>query len=257
MAETPPPITSSPSPSQEEIDLLDPAAPWNQTAPLDAGNDSPATTTEDSHKHQDQHSQALPTASTQGQGNVAAASPAAPAAKSAVMMTPSGIPLARGSDGRLYNPAKGPPPEKVPLSPNFQGGPGGANQPKPNPPNDLENPRGGIKGLDAIPKDWPVLPGSVSLGQEIGWVQENRLLVVKEQASGGIKVDLAKARSPAPSMSTLSWLETSIRSYAKFVEVAAKTASVGSDEAEFIRRERMAIAEIDALLAEMMVDKED
>ncbi len=119
--------------------------------------------------------------------------------------------------------------------------------------NDLER-KAGMKGLDAIPKGWPVLPSSVSLGVEIGWVQSERLLVVKDQANGGIRVDLSKARTPAPSMSALSWLETSIRSYAKFIEVAAKTASSGVEEQEFIRRERMQIAEIDALLAEMELD---
>jgi hypothetical protein len=122
--------------------------------------------------------------------------------------------------------------------------------PKPNAEAELER-KAGIRGLDAIPKGWPQLPSSVSLGQEIAWVQSERLLIVKEQPSGGIKVDLSKARSPAPSMSALSWLETSIRSYAKFVEVAAKQASSGQDEAEFVRRERMAIGEIRALLEEM------
>jgi hypothetical protein len=75
--------------------------------------------------------------------------------------------------------------------------------------------------------------------------------VVKEQSSGRVKVDLSKARFPAPSMSAIGWLETSIRSYAKFIEVASKQASSGQDEAEFVRKERMQIAEIDALLAEM------
>jgi len=65
-------------------------------------------------------------------------------------------------------------------------------------------------------------------------------------------VDLSKARSPAPSMGTLFWLETAIKNPAKFVEVASKQASSGQDEAEFVRRERMAIGEIRAILQEMM-----
>jgi len=77
-------------------------------------------------------------------------------------------------------------------------------------------------------------------------------MVVKEQPGRRTKVDLSKASVPAPSMSALSWLETSIRSYAKFVEVASKQASSGQDEAEFVRRERMAIGEIRAILGEMM-----
>jgi len=249
MAETPPPITSSPSPSQEEIDLLDPAAPWNQTAPLDAGNDSPATATEDSHKHQDQHSQPLPTASTNEAGNAPSQPPAAPASGSPVL-APVQVSLARGPDGRLYNPAKGEPPAKDTR-------PGGKaqtaahlNQPKSSGDNELER-SGSISGLDVIPKAWPDLPNNASLSSEVGWVQAERIRVVKEKPAGGVKVDLSKARSPAPSMAALSWLETSIRSYAKFVEVAARTASTGQDEQEFVRRERMRIQEIDDLLAEM------
>ena len=105
--------------------------------------------------------------------------------------------------------------------------------------------------MDAIPKGWPDLPSNVSLSMEIAWVQSERLRVVKDGPGSSVKVDLSKARSPAPSMAALSWLETSIRSYAKFIEVASKTASQANDEAEFVRKERMAIAEIDALLAEM------
>lgn len=111
---------------------------------------------------------------------------------------------------------------------------------------------GRVQGLTNLPADWPELPGNASLAAEIGWVQANRLYVVEERPSGRTVVRLEKARSPAPSWSALSWLETSIRCYAKFIEVAAKTASTGQDEQEFIRKERMQIAEIDALLAEMM-----
>lgn len=159
-----------------------------------------------------------------------------------------GVPLARGPNGKLYNPAKGPPPP--------QGGKSEASAllespPKPAQDNELQPRERGIKGLDVIPKDWPQLPGSVSLGVEVSWVQENRLAVVKELPSGAVKVDLTKAYGPAPSRSALSWLETSIRSYAKFIEVASKQASSGQDEAEFVRRERMQLGEIRALLEEM------
>lgn len=110
----------------------------------------------------------------------------------------------------------------------------------------------GIQGLDVIPKSWGELPGNVSLGQEIAWVQANRLYVVKEQAGKPTKVDLSKARAPAPSAAALSWLETSIRSYAKFVEVAAKTASAGTEDQEEDRQERMQIEEIRTLLKQMI-----
>jgi hypothetical protein len=190
--------------------------------------------------------------STEGQtggGNVPAASSSPPIAPAKVLLSPTGQPLARDALGRLYNPAKGEPPPK--RQPNAD-----LNQPKSSSDNDLERRDTRIGGLDAIPKDWPELPGNVSLGQEIAWVQAERLRVVKEQANGSVKVDLSKARVPAPSMAALSWLETSIRSYAKFVEVASKQASSGQDEAEFVRRERMAIGEIRSILQEMMVDKQ-
>lgn len=120
---------------------------------------------------------------------------------------------------------------------------------------DSDPARGGIAGLDVIPKGWPELPGNVSLGVEIAWVQSERLSVVKELPTGRIKVDLIKASVPAPSKSAIGWLETSIRSYAKFIEVASKQAGSSSDEAEFVRKERMAIGEIRSILAEMLVDK--
>jgi hypothetical protein len=110
---------------------------------------------------------------------------------------------------------------------------------------------GRVSGLSSIPNDWPVLPANASLGAEIAWVQAVRLDVVEELPSGGTRVRLEKAHAPAPSKAALSWLETSIRSYAKYVEVAAK-ASVGEgDEQAAIKRERMAIAEIRELLEQM------
>ena len=57
--------------------------------------------------------------------------------------------------------------------------------------------------------------------------------------------------SHAPSWAALGWLETSIRSYAKYVDVAAKVSGGGDDESEVMRRERKSIDEVRALLDEM------
>ena len=113
-----------------------------------------------------------------------------------------------------------------------------------------------VSGLADIPPGWPELPANATLTAEIGWVQSERLRIVDEKPNGSTVVTLSKARSPAPSWSALSWLETSIRSYAKYVEVAAKAASAGTDEQAQQRRERMAIEEIRSLLKEMLVDKQ-
>ena len=77
-----------------------------------------------------------------------------------------------------------------------------------------------------------------------------------EQASGATSVVLGKALSPAPSWAALGWLETSIRSYAKYVDVAAKATAIADGEASVVRRERMAIEEVKALLDEMMEDED-
>ena len=114
---------------------------------------------------------------------------------------------------------------------------------------------GRVHGLSDIPPGWPELPANASLAAEIGWVQAERLRIVEEKPGGPTVVSLGKARSPAPSWSALSWLETSIRSYAKYVEVAAKAASTATDEQANVRRERMAIEDIRALLEEMLVAK--
>lgn len=108
----------------------------------------------------------------------------------------------------------------------------------------------GVVGLDAIPEDWPTLPANSSLAHEIQWVQANRLSVTRT-VDGLTIVDLSRALQPAPSWSALGWLETSIRAYAKFVDVAAKASATVEDERETIRRERLAIDEIRGLLAEM------
>ena len=95
------------------------------------------------------------------------------------------------------------------------------------------------------------MPANASLAAEIGWVQANRLRIVEERSSGTTVVELGRALSPAPSWAALGWLETSIRSYAKFVDVAAKTTASDDGEADVMRRERMAIEELRALLDEM------
>ena len=111
---------------------------------------------------------------------------------------------------------------------------------------------GPIQGLGDIPPAWPDLPDNASLAVEVGWVQANRLRIVTEQASGATIVHLSRSLSPAPSWAALGWLETSIRSYAKYVDVAAKATASDDGEAAVMRRERMAIEEMEALLAEMM-----
>jgi len=116
--------------------------------------------------------------------------------------------------------------------------------------------RGRVAGLGDIPASWGELPANASLAAEIGWVQANRLRVVEERPNGSTVVRLDRARSPAPSWAALGWLETSIRSYAKYVDVAAKATATAQDEQELVRREKMAIEEIRSLLAEMMPDED-
>jgi hypothetical protein len=95
------------------------------------------------------------------------------------------------------------------------------------------------------------MPSNASLGAEVSWVQANRLRVVRESADR-VTVDLSKALSPAPSYATLGWLETSIKTYAKFVDVAAKATASQDGEAAEIRREVQSIAEVRRILAEML-----
>jgi hypothetical protein len=108
-----------------------------------------------------------------------------------------------------------------------------------------------VQGLGAIPAAWPALPDNASLQAELGWVQSQRLSVVEERGNTTV-VRLERASSPAPSKAALGWLETSIRSYAKYVDIVSRCLATAVDEQESVRRERMAIADIDALLAEMM-----
>jgi len=111
---------------------------------------------------------------------------------------------------------------------------------------------GRVHGLGDLPPAWPELPANASLAAEIGWVQANRLYVVEELPAGGTRVRLDKAHEPAPSRAAIGWLETSVRSYAKFIEVAAKVTGAGQDEQDQAKRERMALDEVRALLAEML-----
>ena len=111
---------------------------------------------------------------------------------------------------------------------------------------------GNLKGLGDIPEAWGALPSNSSLPTEIAWVQANRLLVVEERPSGATVVHLDRALSSAPSHAALGWLETSIRSYAKYVDVVARSLQTVQDEQDQVRRERLQIAEIDELLGEMV-----
>ena len=111
-----------------------------------------------------------------------------------------------------------------------------------------------VTGLSDIPDSWPTLPQNATLAAEVSWVQANRLSVVRDLGDRAI-VDLSRAMSPAPSWAALGWLETSIRAYAKFVDVAAKASAHVEDERDMVRRERMAIDEIRGLLTEMLPDR--
>jgi hypothetical protein len=122
--------------------------------------------------------------------------------------------------------------------------------------NDLGSAEGGnVTGLSDIPASWGQLPANATLQAEISWCQANRLRVVEEKSNGATVVHLGLARTPAPSWSALGWLETSIRAYAKYVDVAAKVTATQQDEQELVRRERMAIDEMRSLLAEMLTDR--
>ncbi len=105
----------------------------------------------------------------------------------------------------------------------------------------------GVPGLGDLPADWGVLPANASLQVEISWVSANRLRV-----RDGTGVDLAKALSPAPSYSALSWLETSILFPSKFADISVKATANQDDEKEAVRREKLAIEEVRAILAEML-----
>ena len=108
-----------------------------------------------------------------------------------------------------------------------------------------------VLGLNAMPPDWPPLPSNAALSAEIQWVQANRLRVVSETGDG-TTVDLSQALAPAPSYAAIGWLETSIRAYSKYCEIAAKATQVATDETQTVRREKQSIEQICGLLAEML-----
>lgn len=108
-----------------------------------------------------------------------------------------------------------------------------------------------VSGLGDVPPTWPDLPANAPLRDEVQWVLANRIRCVREQR-GSTVVDLSKALTPAPSYASLGWLETSIRAFAKFVDVSAKITSASQDDADKAKRERLAIDEIRALLTEML-----
>jgi hypothetical protein len=108
-----------------------------------------------------------------------------------------------------------------------------------------------VSGLSKIPENWSDLQSNAALSAEVSWVQANRLRVVRETADG-VVVDLSRALSPAPSYAALGWLETSIKTYAKFVDVAAKATASQDGEAAEVRREQQSIEEVRRLLASML-----
>jgi len=110
----------------------------------------------------------------------------------------------------------------------------------------------GVAGLGDLPPDWPDLPANASLAAEIQWVQASRLDVVEELPGGAVRVHLARADRPAPSKAAIGWLETSIRAYAKYCDIAAKATAHQEDEKEAVRREKLATDDMHALLASMV-----
>jgi DNA gyrase inhibitor GyrI len=76
------------------------------------------------------------------------------------------------------------------------------------------------------------------------------LSIVEERGNTTI-VHLERASSPAPSKAALGWLETSIRSYAKYIDIVSRALAVVQDEQDSTRRERLRLDEIKALLDEM------
>jgi len=147
--------------------------------------------------------------------------------------------------------AKYPPPGVAPADPPDLQGEG-----KISPSTPIQGDSGQVKGLQDVPRDWGELAENASLQAELAWVQSNRLVVVEERGNIS-RVHLDRARSPAPSWAALGWLETSIRSYAKYVDVVARSLSNTQDHEEDVRRERMAIAEIRELLDEMHRDRDE
>ncbi len=110
---------------------------------------------------------------------------------------------------------------------------------------------GSITGLNDIPECWGDLPPSSSLASDIRWVHANRVFVLEETTSGTI-VHLDRADRPAPSKAALGWLETSIRAYSKYCDIAAKATARYDDEPKVVRRERFSVEQVRQLLSEML-----
>lgn len=103
----------------------------------------------------------------------------------------------------------------------------------------------GLAGLGELPPSWPSLPANAALAVEVAWVQANRLRVVQ-----GGAVDLTRSLSPAPSYAALAWLETSMLFPSKWADVTVKATQDAQDDQADVRRERVALAEVRALMAE-------
>jgi hypothetical protein len=103
----------------------------------------------------------------------------------------------------------------------------------------------GLVGLGDLPAAWPTLPPNAALAVEVAWVQANRLRVVQ-----GGAVDLSRSLSPAPSYAALAWLETSVLFPAKWADVTVKASQDQQDDQQDVRREKVALVEVQGLLAE-------
>jgi len=148
-----------------------------------------------------------------------------------------------------------PPPEPDPPPPDPPE-PEPPPEPTPEPPAAVDTPdtapaavasTGDVDGLGDLPEDWPTLPANAALQAEVSWVQANRLRVRR-----GDGVDLSRSLGPAPSYAALSWLETSILFPAKFADVTVRASTDQPDDTEATRRERLVLAEVRTMLAEMM-----
>lgn len=121
-------------------------------------------------------------------------------------------------------------------------------QPKPIPSSDDGF---SVTGLGDFPANWPDLPSNAPLAVEVSWVQANRLRCVRE-VGDRVMVDLSRALGPAPSYAALGWLETSIKTYSKFVDVAARATAGTENEAAAVKREIASIEEVRKILASML-----
>ena len=112
---------------------------------------------------------------------------------------------------------------------------------------------GQLQGIGDIPAEWLPLPDNASQQAELSWCQAQRLRVCSTEGAT-THVHLERATQPAPSMSALSWLETSVRSYAKYIDIVGRVLAGQQEAADMVRRERASIEEIRALLDEMHKD---